>query len=272
MSWGVRGLGVNIGSQPALRGIDLDVVPGSIAAVVGGDGAGKSTLARVLGRLIPFQSGKVVLPDRSAVGYQPASSGSWPDMTVAENLRFVADAYQLTPADRRNRLDELLGATGLEEARDRLAAHLSGGMRQKLGVAMALVARPLMLILDEPTTGVDPVSRSELWRLISRSAAEGTAVVMTTSYLDEAARASQILALEAGVEIASGAPQAMLGSVPGPIWSTSERPPGAAHRWRRGGKWHSWSEDGSMPYGAQQVEPDLTDVLTARTLVRQVGQ
>ncbi len=268
MNWGVRGIGVSIGSRRALSDIDLDVVPGSIASVVGGDGAGKSTLARVLGRLISFESGTVDLPDRSAVGYQPASSGSWPDMTVAENLRFVADVYRLGPAEKARRLEGLLLATGLEAASDRLAANLSGGMRQKLGVAMALVARPLMLVLDEPTTGVDPVSRSELWRLISRSAAEGTAVVMTTTYLDEAARASHILALEGGVEIASGAPAAILESVPGPIWSTPERPSGTAHRWRRGGVWHSWSEDGSGPADALQVEPDLTDILTARTLMR----
>ncbi|CAN5810349.1 hypothetical protein BH23ACT4_BH23ACT4_02530 [soil metagenome] len=178
MSWGVWGLGVSIGSEPALHEIDLDVVPGSIAAVVGGDGAGKSTLARVLGRLIPFESGRVVLPERSAVGCQPASSGSWPDMTASENLNFVADAHRLRASEASSTIDGLLAATGLEEARDRLAAHLSGGMRQKLGVAMALVARPQVLVLDEPTTGVDPVSRSELWRLISITAAEGTAVVI----------------------------------------------------------------------------------------------
>jgi len=269
VSWGVTGLGVTVGSQPALRDIDLDVMPGSIAAVVGGDGAGKSTLARILGRLIPYESGRVVLPDRSDVGYQPAASGSWPDMTVAENLHFVADAYRLGHADRKSRIDGLLEVTGLEDATDRLAADLSGGMRQKLGVAMALVARPMMLVLDEPTTGVDPVSRSELWRLISRSAAEGTAVMMTTTYLDEAERAAHILALEDGVEIASGAPAAILDSVPGPIWRSSERPTRAVHRWRRGSQWHSWSEDGLAPAGAQRVEPDLTDVLTARTLMRQ---
>lgn len=269
MSWGVRGLGVTVGSQEALREIDLDIVPGSIAAVIGGDGAGKSTLARVLGRLISFQTGSVALPDRSEVGYQPASSGSWPDLTVAENLLFVADAYGISPAEGKHRLDSLLDATGLEAARHRLSAHLSGGMRQKLGVAMALVARPLLLVLDEPTTGVDPVSRSELWRLISRSAAEGTAVVMTTTYLDEAARAAHILALEGGAEIASGTPEAILDSLPGPVWGTRERPGGHAHRWRRGGGWHSWSEDGSKPSGAEEVVPDLTDILTARTLIRQ---
>ncbi len=269
MSWGVWGLGVSIGSRPALHEIDLDVVPGSIAAIVGGDGAGKSTLARVLGRLIPFESGKVVLPERPAVGYQPASSGSWPDLTVSENLQFVADAHRLDAAEKSRRLDGLLAATGLEAARDRLGAQLSGGMRQKLGVAMALVARPEMLVLDEPTTGVDPVSRFELWRLISRSAAEGTAVVMTTTYLDEAARASFVLAIEAGVEIVSGAPEEILDSVRGPIWSTSQLPPDMSHRWRRGSQWHSWSEDGSSPSGAKQVEPDLTDILTARTLMRQ---
>ncbi|MCB1246681.1 MAG: ABC transporter ATP-binding protein, partial [Acidimicrobiia bacterium] len=215
MSWGVTDLGVDIAGEPAISGVNLDIVEGTISAVVGGDGAGKTTLARVLGRLIPHERGDVRIPPWRQVGYQPASSGSWPDLTVMENLRFVADAHHLKGDDRSQRFDVLLDSTGLGAATDRLAADLSGGMRQKLGVAMALVSQPKLLVLDEPTTGVDPVSRAELWRLISRSAAEGTAVVMTTTYLDEAERAARILALEAGKTLAEGSPETIGSHIPG---------------------------------------------------------
>lgn len=268
MTWGVSGLVVTIGSRTALRDIDFEVVAGSIAAVIGGDGAGKSTLARVLGRLISFDSGTVSLPQRRDVGYQPASSGSWSDLTVTENLRFVARANGLATAETRRRLEELLVATGLDNAADRIGAKLSGGMRQKLGVAMALMARPKMLVLDEPTTGVDPVSRSELWRLVSRAAADGTAVAFTTTYLDEAERAGHILALESGTEIASGTPQSIRESMHGSVWRSAGLPAGLAPRWRRGQEWRSWTVDGSQPEDSLPVAPDLTDILIARSMAR----
>ena len=271
MSWGVLGLHVEIGGKPALADVDLEIGLGQIAAVVGGDGAGKTTLARVLGRLVRPKAGRLRLPPRRSVGYQPASSGSWPDLTVVENLKFVADSHRMPTAQARSRLDELIAATGLDGATDRLAANLSGGMRQKLGVAMALVARPEMLVLDEPTTGVDPVSRSELWRLVSQQAAEGTAIVMTTTYLDEAARAGSILALESGRAVAKGGLEEIRRGVPGEIYRSMEKPD-AAERWRRGPEWRVWSETGERPADASYLEPDLTDLLTAATFAAGGGR
>ncbi|MGH8957542.1 MAG: ATP-binding cassette domain-containing protein [Acidimicrobiia bacterium] len=194
--FGVDDLTATIGGHKALENVSLSIEPGNVLAVIGGDGAGKTTLCRVLVGLLAPTSGAVQLP--SSIGYQPAGSGTWGDLTVRENLQFVADAYRVPAAEFSDRLPPLLTATGLDEASDRLAANLSGGMRQKLGVAMALVSQPRLLVLDEPTTGVDPVSRAELWQLISKAAAEGTAVVMTTTYFNEARRASQVLELDEG--------------------------------------------------------------------------
>lgn len=268
MSWGVTGLEVRIGDEIALQGVDLDIDTGSITAVIGGDGAGKTTLARVLARLIRPASGRVDLPPQQLVGYQPASSGTWPDLSVTENLRFVADAHRMTPAQARSRIDELVEATGLVGAEDRMAANLSGGMRQKLGVAMAMMGRPRLLVLDEPTTGVDPVSRSEMWRLVSRAAADGAAVMLTTTYLDEAARAAVVLALEDRCPLAVGRPDQLKAMVPGKIWGSSDRPVEET-RWRRGPDWRVWTRADAIPAGGgEELDPDLTDLLTAATIAR----
>jgi ABC-type multidrug transport system ATPase subunit len=195
----VSDLTVAIGGVRVLEAISFSLQPGKILAVIGGDGAGKTTLCRVLVGLKQPVFGELRLPD--SVGYQPAGSGTWGDLTVTENLRFAADAYRIPTAEFARRLPPLLEATGLLEASNRLAGQLSGGMRQKLGVAMALLPRPKLLVLDEPTTGVDPVSRAELWQLISGAAADGAVVVTTTTYHDEARRTGNVLYLEDGHSI-----------------------------------------------------------------------
>ena len=268
MTWGVAALTVSFGSTRALSGVDLALEPGQLVAVVGGDGAGKTTLCRVLARLVSPDSGVVRLPPQNRVSYQSAASGAWPDLTVRENLEFVTRVHRMGSAAAGRRVDELLAATALTAAVDRLGGELSGGMRQKLGVAMALLPSPDLLVLDEPTTGVDPVSRSELWRLISRTAADGTAVMMATTYLDEAERASEILALDSGVVLARGGSDAVAAAVPGKIWTTTRRPEETT-RWRRGREWRVWIRDGSAPPGATPITPDLTDLLTAASLARQ---
>jgi len=264
MSFGLDGVTVRFGSVMALDDVSITVDPGEVAVVVGGDGAGKTTLARTLAGLATPAAGSVRRPERRQIGYQSEASGVWPDLTVEENLGFVASAHHLDAAEVARRMAEVLEFTGLSAARDRLGAHLSGGMRQKLGVAMALFSKPDLLVLDEPTTGVDPVSRFDLWRLVSETAAGGTSVLMTTTYLDEAERAGTIVALDAGRTLTSGTPTEVIASMRGAIFA-SDRPIEGARQWRRGARWRVWT-DGPTPTGATPVVPDLGDVLVSEAL------
>ena len=212
--WGVSGLTVRYGRRTALDDVTLDVPAGAVTAVIGGDGAGKTTLLRALAGVARPTSGTVRSPARRRIGYVAGASGLYDDLTVAENVAFVAGAYGVRGAELEARLAELLERTGLDGIGGRLAGRLSGGMRQKLAFALAMLHRPELLILDEPTTGVDPVSRVELWRLIARSAAGGAGVVVSTTYLDEAERAASVLLLDAGRVIAAGPPEAVAAALP----------------------------------------------------------
>jgi ABC-2 type transport system ATP-binding protein len=265
VTWGVQGLEVRLGSRPVLSGVDLEVVTASVTAVAGADGAGKTTLLRVLAGALEPARGSVRRPDAGRIGYMPASSGVYPDLTVRENLEFAARVYRVPPSDVAGRVEPLLERIGLAAARDRLGADLSGGMRQKLGVVMATIHRPDLLIMDEPTTGVDPVSRTELARLLGRSAAGGAAVVFATTYLDEAERATSVLVLHEGRALLAGSVDDILEGVPGAVLRSTERP-GTWARWRRGGGWRSWSMGGDLPPGTQAVSPDLQDAVTVAAL------
>ncbi len=162
---------VAFGDVLALAHVSLEVPHGRVTAVVGPDGAGKTTLLRCLVGACRVRSGAVNRPPATRVGYQPASSGVYPDLTVTENLDFVTRAFRMDPGVASARRTELLDVTGLGTAAGRLGSELSGGMRQKLGLAMALLHEPELLVLDEPSTGVDPVSRTEITRQIARTAA-----------------------------------------------------------------------------------------------------
>ena len=196
--WGAEGISVSFGGLRALDQVSVAVRPGQVTAVVGGDGAGKTTLLRcVAGALAPAK-GAVRRPGAQRIGYLPPSTGVYDDLSVAENLEFRSAVFGITGAAAGRQVGEYLERTGLAAARDRLAGQLSGGMRRKLGVIAAMLPEPELLVLDEPTTGVDPVSRADLWWLIARAAAGGAAVLMSTTYLDEAARAAHVLVLDAG--------------------------------------------------------------------------
>jgi ABC-2 type transport system ATP-binding protein len=275
--WGSEAACVRYGERLALDHVSFRAEPGRVSAVVGGDGAGRTTLLRCLAGVLAPSSGQVRRPARSRIGYLPAGSGTYPDLSVAENLAFRAAAYQLPPAVARERSGQLLERAGLAAARDRLAGQLSGGMRQKLGVIAAMLHQPGLLVLDEPTTGVDPVSRADLWWLIARAAANGAAVVLATSYLDEAERAAGVLALDAGRELAHGTPAEIMAAMPGTLHASDARPAGEAGRraWRRGGRWRIWDPDGrpDLPAatGTSLVTPDLQDAVTVAILARELA-
>ncbi len=269
-TWGLENAWVAYGAEPALEGVDVEVRPGEITAVVGGDGAGKTTVARALVGLVNVESGGVRRPESRRIGYQSESSGVWADLTVTENLAFVASAHGLSGPDRSRRISALLDVTRLGPARDRLATNLSGGMRQKLGLAMALLPEPSLLVLDEPTTGLDPVSRTELWSVVARAAVDGAAVLTTTTYPDEAERGSHVVALEEGRILASGTFEEVRREMPGLVAAVDadfDHP----YKWRRGGDWRAWFPDESIPAGASPVDPDLTDLITTAAYARRSG-
>ncbi|WP_353827859.1 ATP-binding cassette domain-containing protein [Agromyces sp. SYSU T0242] len=271
----VEGVTVGFGDVLALDDVGLEVPAGRVTAVVGGDGAGKSTLLRVFANRIRPSSGRVSTLGADRLGYQPATSGVWGNLTVAENVDFVGRSYGMGSRAIRERAPGLLARAGLAEARSRLGRDLSGGMRQKLGFVLAILHEPDLVILDEPSTGVDPVSRVELWRLVSGAAASGAAVLMATTYLDEAQRASSVTALDAGRVIASGTAEEIIAAVPGTIAvlpAGLDRDEAPANAWRRGVRRHAWYPAGGAPAGAAPIpHPDLEDALIALTLQRRTG-
>jgi ABC-2 type transport system ATP-binding protein len=165
-----------------------------------------------------------------------------------------------------SRSDELLERIGLTQARSRLGGQLSGGMQRKLAVATALLHDPELLVLDEPTTGVDPVSRAELWRLIAGAAARDTSVVVATTYVDEANRGSTVLLMDQGRAIASGSPSDIIAAVPGAVGvvRSAVRPQGSS--WRSGSTWRVWAPSESLPDGAEPVTPTFNDAVMIASL------
>jgi ABC-2 type transport system ATP-binding protein len=268
--WGTDAVSVWYRKVLALDRVTFRAVGGRVSAVVGGDGAGRSTLLRCLAGALAASEGTIRRPAAHRIGYLPAGSGTYQDLTVAQNLAFRAAVYGGGAAARS---DEYIERAGLGAARDRLAGQLSGGMRQKLGVIAAMLHQPALLVLDEPTTGVDPVSRVELWSLIARAAAEGAAVVLATSYLDEARRASHVLALDAGRELAAGTPEQIVASMAGTVRVMDDRPAGDdAHRaWRRNARWQFWVPDGHATAAGEPVKPDLQDAVTVAALARELA-
>lgn len=200
----VRAQGVTrrFGGLVAVEHLDLEVRRGEIFGLVGPDGAGKTTTLRLLGGLLEPDAGEIEVAGydvrrqresvRDHIGYVAQRGGIYDDLSVEENIRFYADLYGVPARVREVRAAELLGVTRLEPFRRYRAHQLSGGMRQKLALACALVHRPQVLFLDEPTTGIDPISRREIWALLIELRKEGVTIVFTTASLDEAERAARL--------------------------------------------------------------------------------
>ena len=210
----------------ALAGISAEVTRGTITGLIGPDGAGKTTLIRLIAGLLRADSGQIEvlgfdvartpLAVQARIGYMPQRFGLYEDLTVQENLELYADLQGILPAARTERYIELSRMTGLAPFRSRKAGALSGGMKQKLGLACTLLKPPDLLLLDEPTVGVDPVSRRELWQLIDHLARKrGTTVLFSTAYLDEAERCDTILLLHEGQLLGSGTPLSFASEVAG---------------------------------------------------------
>ncbi len=224
----VEGLGKRFGGQWVLQGVDLEVRRAELFGVIGADGAGKTTLLRLLSGLLRPTCGRITLAGRETrsedealrggIGYMAQQFSLYRDLTVTENLRFFADAFGVSETDRREWLPRLMAAARLADVSDRRAMHLSGGMQKKLALICALVHRPQVLLLDEPTTGVDPVSRREFWQILTDLCLGGMTVVLSTPYMEEADRCSRLAVLDRGRLLACGTPSAIRSRMPGRLF------------------------------------------------------
>jgi ABC-2 type transport system ATP-binding protein len=213
----------------AVRDLDLSVARGEFFGLVGPDGAGKSTAIRLLCTLLAPTAGEGSILGldlrrnqqeiKARIGYLSQSFTLYGDLSVDENIEFFADLHGVSGFRRRR--DELLDFTRLSAFRTRAAQALSGGMKKKLALACALIHTPDVLFLDEPSTGVDPVSRGEFWNILSGILAQGTTLVMTTPYLDEAERCHRIGLMHRGTLVRSGSPAAIKGGLPGRMFAIS---------------------------------------------------
>ncbi len=213
---------------PALNNVSMKIFPGKMTGIVGPDGAGKTTLIRLLIGLLKSDGGTVVVDGFDAqkeaekihaiTGYMPQKFGLYEDLSVIENLNLYADLRGLIGSTRAEKFEKLLHFTALKDFQSRLAGKLSGGMKQKLGLACALVGEPKLLLLDEPTVGVDPISRRELWEMVKQLISEGMGVVWSTAYLDEAEKCDEVVLMNKGEILYSGSPANLLKNVQGRTW------------------------------------------------------
>ena len=228
------------GDLTAVDHLTFSVASGELFGLVGSDGAGKTTTLRMLAGIMDPTNGEAWVLGRHTVretgaiaedlGYMSQRFGLYPDLTVQENLRFFADLHSLSPSERDKQAERLLGFSNLEPFRKRLAGNLSGGMKQKLGLACALIHTPRILLLDEPTNGVDPVSRRDFWRILYQLLAEGVTILIATAYLDEAERCHRVGMIHQGRLLACDTPDNLKKLMKGTILELrSPEPRRAAH-------------------------------------------
>ncbi|HVO44678.1 MAG TPA: ABC transporter ATP-binding protein [Aggregatilineales bacterium] len=246
-----EGLVKVFGDLRAVDGLDLQVRSGEMVGLVGPDGAGKTTTIRLLCGLLTQTSGRIriagyELPQevekaREHIGYLAQRFSLYGDLTVRENLEFFGAVFGVPDAEIRTRSQELLAFAGLTEFADRRAAALSGGMQKKLGLASALVHRPKVLLLDEPTGAVDPVARQEFWQLLIGLLRAGSGVLVSTPYMDEAMRFNKVIFMNRGRALVLGKPRELMGHLERRILELAAAPQTAARR-------------------VAQVDPDVEDV------------
>ncbi len=212
-----RGLSKHFGDLKAVSSLDLNVPRGQIYGFLGPNGSGKSTTIRMLcGLLTPTEGSATVLGTeipgkarnlRPKIGYMTQKFSLFGDLTVLENLQFISEIYSYPKADRKNRIEDLLVRYDLTEQRKQMVGTMSGGQKQRLALACAVLHRPELLLLDEPTSAVDPQSRRDFWANLFRLAEDGTTIMVSTHYMDEAERCHRLAILDRGVKVADGTPQ-----------------------------------------------------------------
>jgi len=212
-----RGLTRDFKKNRAVDSLDLSIRRGELFGLVGPDGAGKTTTLRLLAGLLNVNAGEAIVAGfdlktqaeaiKPHVGYMAQQFSLYAELSVLENLQFFAEVYDVRPADLAARTERLLSFAGLTEFKDRRAAHLSGGMQKKLALACTLVHQPEILLLDEPTTGVDPISRREFWDILTGLYLDGTTILVSTPYMDEADRCSWVGLMYAGRMVICDTPQ-----------------------------------------------------------------
>lgn len=226
------------GAAPALQHLSIAIPAGKIVGLVGPDGAGKTTLIRLMAALLLPTTGSIhiaghdTVADAEAIhalsGYMPQKFGLYEDLTVIQNLNLYADLKGVAEEEKQQTFAKLLDFTGLSPFQKRLAENLSGGMKQKLGLACALLKKPSLLLLDEPSVGVDPISRRELWKMVGDLLKEGISVVWSTAYLDEAEKCDTVLLLNEGKLLYQGDPKELTSRVEGRVYLKSVT--GGSHR------------------------------------------
>jgi ABC-2 type transport system ATP-binding protein len=287
------------GDLTAVDGLNLSVAEGELFGLVGSDGAGKTTTMRMLTAVMEPTSGDALVMGRHTareaeavkgeIGYMSQRFGLYPDLTVQENIHFYADIFGLPRRGRAEKVDELLSFSNLLPFRKRKAGNLSGGMKQKLGLACALVHTPRVLFLDEPTNGVDPVSRRDFWRILYRLLKERVTIFVSTAYLDEADRCNRVGLIHRGRLLACDTPAGLKGLMRGTIVEVLAAEPRRAARLLRermpdasvglfGDKVHvvtgepdaavqrisaTCSGEGIPLLGTRTVEPSLEDVFVS---------
>lgn len=244
----VENVSCRFGTVEAVREVSLAVGEATIFGLVGSDGAGKSTLLRMMATMIPPGAGRITLGGfevvsghrqvKRLIGYMPQRFGLWGDLTVDENLAFFMDIYGIPRGERKARRERYLGFSNLLPFAERPAGKLSGGMKQKLGLACVLVHEPRILILDEPTNGVDPVSRQEFWEILLEMRRSGMTIVVSTAYLDEGEKCDRLALMHRASILAEGSPgelrssfanleEAMIGRIEDLDGNTMRGAPGA---------------------------------------------
>ncbi|MFH0953077.1 MAG: ABC transporter ATP-binding protein [Verrucomicrobiota bacterium] len=292
-----QGLARLFGDVAAVASLDLDVRRGEMFGLVGPDGAGKSTAIRLLcgilkptggqGQVLGFDLRREAEQIKKRIGYLSQNFTLYGDLTVDENIEFLAELHGVSGFQARR--DELLEFTRLTPFRRRLAQALSGGMKKKLALACTLVHTPDLLFLDEPSTGVDPVSRGEFWNILSGILERGVTIVMTTPYLDEAERCHRIGLIHHGRMFMTGTPDEVKAAMPGKVYSVETDAPAAVYKALRakrttasvvlyGDRVHYWTREGEQdaraserwlgeqglgPATFREVPPSLEDVFVA---------